>query len=536
MRPRPAFLLCFALVALSACAKKEVTDFSGAASAAQPPAIGPAAALDVPQSAPPPVFEGRARSVVRLVQNTVADAAPVLEVRAWTRDGRMVPDLDFAVYWQTDDGPSLNSEKLGPEGRAFGPYPSGALIHRLYFRPTAFTAPALIQLGQFMQPGRILLVDVLILQAGVVTGVVLDETGAPVPNATLLGFQQAILNVDEAEEPPVDNMGSAGPDGSFRLGGFGPGPFVLEAASEGRVTVWRLAGVLAEAQELRGVELQMEPAHSVYGQVLNAEDAPVADARVVAGKAGRRALTRPGPIAEAVYVPGRQVVVRTNESGVFQLNGVPDTQEWNYNVEHPLHRKQLGRLDAGQLDLIVRLERGFEVRGIVRGADEVPVSGAAVMLLGGPRILSAVSNRKGEFVIGGLAEDSGRFLYVTQATHAPALIGPVDPGRNESLELRLSVRAPLAGTLTDANGTAVGGARVTLHWEGIPPGFPTEHYPAELLSLQSGLSSAAGAFAFDGIPAGTYRLEVTAEDGRRQTFPALRTGSEALALVLTVGK
>ncbi|MDA1259872.1 MAG: carboxypeptidase-like regulatory domain-containing protein [Planctomycetota bacterium] len=529
LRLRPALLVSFLIFVVAGCAKDEFADPSGK-NPSQPAPPGPSG---FQQPVPPPQFEAGAQSVLRVVPGTGPESAPLLEVHAWTRDGRKLQDLEYDVYWQTDEGPSLTAGKLGPEGSSQKSFPSGALIHRLLIRPTGYSAPLWIQVSQFVQPGRVLRVDGLVLPAAILSGVVLDENGAPIPGASLAGFQQPILRVDEADRPAVDNLGVTDENGAFRLGGFGPGPFVLEAGFEGRITVWRVAGALAEGQEIGGIELQMEPAHTVHGQVLSDSGEPVKAARIVAGKTGRRQLTRPGPTPEISYVPARQAVARSDDNGVFQLLLVPDSQEWNVNVDHPRFHKFLGRLEAGQVDLVVRLVRGLEARGTVFDHAGERLTGASVVLLGGSQPLAVQSNRQGVFAIGGLDEEAGRFLYVSHAEHAPLLLGPVDLSSGQHLEIHLSARVQLGGTLSDGEGRPLGGARVTLRSEALPEGFPPEHYPAELLSLQSGLSSASGAFSFDGIPAGLYRAEVTAQDGRTQSFSGLSTGSEDLKLVLT---
>lgn len=510
------------LLAAAACSKDEF---------APPPTPAGSAAAQQPPADPAPSFA--ADELARVAARAAADPAqpPVLELRCWTRDGRAVPDLSFDIYWQTDEGPSITAGKLGPDGWSRNGLPSGALIHSVKVRPTAYTAPRPVQVGQYAQPGRIVRVDALILPAAVVSGVVLDETGTPVPGAMLAGFHAVRSAVDSQERPAADNAGQSGEDGRFRLGGFAPGPFVLEAAQEGRMNVWRVTGQLAEGEEVGGVELLLEPAHTVHGQVLDPDGAPVRGARVVAGKPDRRTLTRPGPTPELVYVPARQAVTTTDEQGLFQLPLVPDAQEWNVNVDHARFRKWLGRIEAGQVDLIVRLERGLEARGSVLDAAGERLQGAAVVLLGGAKPAAAQTNRHGVFAIGGLDESAGRYLYISHPEHAPLLIGPVDLAGGKAIEARLGARESLHGRVTD-HGAPVGGARLTLNFAELPAGFPEEAYPAELRSLQSGLSGADGSFEFAGIPAGLYRVEVSAADGRARVFDGLRTGAAAHALAL----
>lgn len=513
--------LCAALLA-AACAEDE---FAPPTPGGEPPA-GAAPA----QAAAPPSFADGELQQIRALPGVAADAEPALQVFAWSREGLALADMDADVYWQTDQGPSLTTVRTGPEGWTHNLFPSGALIHRLLIRPTATSAPHWVQVGQYMQPGRIVRVDALILRAAMIRGVVLDEAGAPIPGATVAGFQRPLTAVDPEEKPAADNFGAADENGAFLLGGFGPGPFVLEAAAEGRVNTWRLTGTLEEGELVEGVELPMEPAHAVHGQALDPDGAPVRGARVIAGRGGRRQTTQPGPKESIVYVPARQTVTASDDSGVFTLPLVPDSQQWNLNVDHPRFRKHVGRLEAGQVDVIVRLERGLEVRGSVLDAGGGALANAAVVLLGAKPSV-AQSNRRGVFVLGGLDEEAGRFLYVSHAGWAPRLLGPMDPASGEEVAIRLEERAPLAGRLVGADGAPIAGARLTLHFLDLPPGFPDQHYPPDLRSLQSGLSGPDGGFSFDGLPGGRYRVEADAGDGRAGAFE-LRTGEAARDLAL----
>lgn len=530
LRSRPVLASALLAAALVACAKDEfqVPPAGGTgAGASQQNGGDPAAGGR--SSAPPRILKDEFFSV-QVLPGAAADAPPALELRAWTADGRPVPDLKYDVYWQTDAGPSISNSVLGPEGWTRNGLAPGALVHRVQIPPTGWTAPRAVPVNQYAQPGRLILVDAIIQPAGIVSGVVLDENGAPVPKAAVAGFQRALPMVDAEERPAADNAGIAEEDGTFRLGGFGPGPFVLEASSEQRVNVWRLTGVIEEGKEIAGVELVLEPCHGVHGQVLDPGGAPVRNARVIAGKPGRRELSRPGPVENIAYVPARQIVTSTDENGLFFLQTVPDSQEWNLNVSHPRFRKSVSTIAAGQVDVAVRLERGLEARGSVFDAAGERVAGAAVLLIGGAAPQAAQTNRHGVFVIGGLDDASGRYLYVRHPDHAPALIGPVTLDAGQDLEIRLAAPAELSGVLEDAGGAPLAGARVTLQLLDLPEGFPEAAYPADLRGLQSGLTAASGAFRFTGICAGAYRIEVQTADGRTRTTDGWRTGETGRTL------
>lgn len=460
------------------------------------------------------------------------DQVPILEIRLWSRDGKPVPDIGYEVFWQTDDGPSVTNSLVNVEGWSRGGMIAGSRVHRVRIRPTGYSAPQTVQVNQFMQLGRIVRVDVLVLAAAVVSGVVLDESGAPVAKAKLAAFHSVRSAVDSEQRPAADTFGDTDEQGRFRLGGFPPGPFVLEAVTEQRVTVWRVTGTLTEGQEVSGVEILMELGHTVHGQVLDPNGVPVPNANVVAGKPARRQQTRPGPIATLTYVPTRQVVTATDEKGVFQLPQVPDSQEWAINVDHPRYRKSVSKILAGQVDVLVLLERGLEVTGEVTSSDGLPLAGATVSLLGGAEIPSATTLRTGRFMLGGLTEQVGRYLFLQHAKHAPTFLGPVSLQAGEALSIQLAAPARLGASLHTADGSPVAGARVILQYLDLPQGFPAAAYPADLLTRQSGLSSAEGEFFFDGIPAGRYRVEVIQLDGKRKSFEDLNTAEPSRKLTI----
>ncbi len=526
-------VLMLALAGTAGCGR----DSASVIPAGSGPARGPEAVVQQGTSVRPgqPVA-APAKNEVAVLRCDEAKEYPVIEVRAWTvGEPRLVPAVAYDLYWQTDEGPSVTAGTTNADGWHFHTLPSGARLHRIYMRPSAFTAPVPLELGMSVQAGQLVRISLLLPPAAVIVGVVLDEAGQPVPGALVAAFHDPASIVDEQERPVADTKGNADEQGRFQLGGFPAGPFVLEAGLDNRVAVWRLTGSLAEGQVVEGVEILIEPGHSVFGQVLGLEGVPVANARVVAGKPGRRQQGKPGPVAEVQYIPGRQSVARTDEKGTFMLGAVPDSQEWNLNVEHPLYKRHLGRIEAGQTDVLVQLDGGLRIEGILTDGLGQPVPKIALNLTDGAEFAtSATTGRQGRFLFGGLEAGKSYWILAAPPGFAPLLHGPVPLAANavSGLELRLLPAQKITGRAADADGRPTAGARVAIRRTDLPPGLPEKGLAPVVLGQASVLTGDGGDFQFDGLADGDYQLTVTAPDGRTAGVPHVRPGADPLAVTL----
>ncbi len=506
---------------------------SGTAARQNPPAANPGAGARTAAGAQDPQAPPT-KTRVGFYESAEAKEAPFFEVRTWTnREVKPLPNVDYDLYWQTDEGPNVSHGHTNAAGLDKVGLPSTAKIHRLQIRSAPFIAPVSVPVGQFLQPGRVLRADVLVAPAASIAGVVLDENGAPVPKAQLAAFHQPFMRVDDQERPGPDAKGEADEEGRFILGGFPAGPFVLEAGSGDQVTLWRLTGTLTEGQRVEGAEILLGMAHVVYGQVLGADGQPAAGARIIAGKKGRRTQSRPGPTPELSYIPGRQAVTTSDAKGSFVLPAVPNVQEWNLNVEHSLHKHWLGVLEAGKTDVLVQLEAGLRVEGTLLDPDGQPLARAAVLILGKDLIpATGTTNRDGLFGFGGMEANEALWLVCAQPGFAPLLHGPfaLDAQPITGVELRLQAAARIAGKAVSADGKPVSGARIALRRTDLPADLPEKGLSPLVLGRASVLTGDGGDFAFEELAQGDYELIATAPNGAQSKLESVSAGGAPLEI------
>jgi hypothetical protein len=151
------------------------------------------------------------------------------------------------------------------------------------------------------------------------------------------------------------------------------------------------------------------------------------------------------------------------------------------------------------------LWRGREtITGVALGPDGAPLAGAAVHARGydeeGQRLARpALSGGDGRFVLSALPRGS----YALDGSYPglpPVWIDAVASGAAD-VRIRFAAGASLAGRVVDARGTPVGDFELMVQSDEAPPRARAVRDPT-------------GAFAVDGLAAGTYEVAARAPDGR----------------------
>ena len=445
-----------------------------------------------------------------------------------------VPGVRLEVWWTLDEEPNRTTATVGPGGEDLVLMPHGARLVEIRAGPTARTAPARVARDTLLRGGQSELVELHVALGGSVRGQVVDELGRPLAEARVAGFHRDPAALDDELAPVPDSWARCDEEGRFHLGGFPPGPFVIEPVLDGQVGVRRAAGRMVDAEMLDGFELVCAPGHRVLGQVHDAAGAGIAAAQVVAGRPGRRQEVDPGPAPDTWYLAARSLHVTTDADGLFALPLVPDAETWNINARHPRHLRRVVQLAPGEVDVFVLLDAAAVLEGKVYGADGVAGGAAALVLLLDGQEQAAVSDRQGDFLFGELLPGAEAWLLAVAPGHAPHLRGPLTLASDAPpLTIRLEAGEVLAGVLRAVDGAPLADTPVVLEEATSPePGFPEDRLPLRFLKRGEARTGGDGSFRWEELPRGSYRLTVLPPGRPPVIFEALAAGETALDLRL----
>jgi len=249
-------------------------------------------------------------------------------------------------------------------------------------------------------------------RAGVVSGLVVDESGTPLPGmeVVLVGTNadRARLRGDAELALAGDwyvNTRTARADagGRFTFGALPAGSFRLHARASGRPKGPPLELQLAQGETREGVELLYPAGETITGTVVDAEGRGIGgvyvNASLVAARGGSGGA------------PGTTVSFRTGGSGSFELTGlVPgayDLDLWPFDAadepDAPWLPARREAVESGGPALRVELPRGVTIRGTLVDADGAALVGHIVLAEGiGPfedASASTATDDQGRFVL-----------------------------------------------------------------------------------------------------------------------------------------
>jgi protocatechuate 3,4-dioxygenase beta subunit len=252
------------------------------------------------------------------------------------------------------------------------------------------------------------------LGAGAITGVVVDDKGAPVPSA-LVRCRHA---GGDGEELAPRAEARAGDDGRFSLGGLDPGLHDVWVVCEG------CASAHARVPTGSEVTLKIAAGGSIVGRVVSAEDGEAVPAFTVL-------VSRPRGVAETVVDESTVV----DAEGRFEVRGL---EPGEYKVRATAHGfapsppqgASVGAEDPAELTL--RLTRGATIFGRVteRGSGK-PLGWARITVEGGvgdgssavPLSVTTVTDDHGEFELGGVAPGLRSVLAAAFGHHMSMVSG-----------------------------------------------------------------------------------------------------------------
>lgn len=456
----------------------------------------------------------------------------VLEVRLFL-NGEPVPNQPFDVHWLDDGNPSKTASRTEADGVRKVPFDHGAQILRVLVNPGPRNAPRQVVEKTFILGNRTHVVSIDLQPGGIVSGVVLDVEGNPMPDADVVGFFDTPESLDQQQHPTGRSLSKTDAQGRFRMGGFPAGPFTLEAVKEGQVAVWRPGGLIAPGQELKDLEILMEPCFTAYGQVLDMQDQVIPGALVVAGKPGRRRNRRDTSHEQVFHYGPRAMVTLSAEDGTFTIPNVPESQNWMVNVTHPQFKRTINLLEAGQLDIWIEMARGADLQGSVTDGEGKPLAQTQIWMLTDEGEPSSFTDGNGRYLFGALDPLEKVYMIFYKPGYGMAFLGPmaVEEGM-EPVDVVLDGSNLITGILVDAAGEPVSGGGLRIQGQVPEPGFPSMRLPERFLDQYAVLSGPDGRFTFEGLYDGVFSVTATVPGKSRIVVEGIKPDGKELRLQL----
>ena len=270
-------------------------------------------------------------------------------------------------------------------------------------------------------------------------------------------------------------------EGTFETEPLSPDDYSLFVRAEGYAPSMT-EGIEVKSGETARVEIKLGPPATIAGKVSSEKGlTPVSGARIALLKEREEEIFTFGFGFDDRDLLGEPVL--SDDTGAFRIYGLP-VGKFRLKVAHPDFAEETKPVELAKEGETVRVEfilkKGRTISGTVRdGATSSPIAGAVVTISSGKGtggILekmipsmgrkgpgSATSDAAGKWNIANIAPGDYRLLAVHKDYAAPESKSvTVKPDADASgVELVLSGGARVHGTVKDAGGKAVSGARVT---------------------------------------------------------------------------
>lgn len=330
--------------------------------------------------------------------------------------------------------------------------------------------------------------DFDLLPGGAVEGIVVDERGTPVPDASVNYALLIPRATGYAYRGARASQGvRADADGRFRIAPLQPATYQLLAAGPSASTPAPMSVRVALLETRDDLRLVVQRGNTVTGRVVDEGEDPVPDARV-----------------HASHRAGNLLQVDTALDGTFELSGVHEGV-WSFHAEAgdggvgPRIERSIG---PDPDSLVLPLTRGGRLEG------RVAEGGGARLTLEappGPATFETMRQTKAVRGLAEVADGAGAFTFASvpagswivsaraEDGRTGSASAEISPGGKDDVALELVAPGEVSGVVRNRGG-ATDDLRVRLH-----------HDDRDLAAVGV---QADGSFSFDNVPAGTWGLEV----------------------------
>ncbi|HEX4960481.1 MAG TPA: carboxypeptidase regulatory-like domain-containing protein [Thermoanaerobaculia bacterium] len=346
------------------------------------------------------------------------------------------------------------------------------------------------------------------LAAGaVLAGRVTDSRGMPIAAASVwrslgeLSGPEWLPDRHGLDEPD----GKTAPDGSFRLTGLPlAAPIHLRVEHEGYVP---LAVPDVEVPVREPLHLEMKPARSLAGRVVDADGGPVAGAALTRGELNLE--SGQGSLNLGLTLGEGQPSARTDSQGAFRITGLePGTVDLRVQARGYATRTVHGipiPQDQDREGLEIVLQRGVLLAVKVLSPEGAPASDSMVRAESENQSFTSLADLDSMRGMFGSTDERGTCLIevvrpgnyrIVASIAGESVAKLVQAGEGTTpVELRFPAGAEVSGRVTDSQGQGVGRVLLALGTE-----------PESSMPQQSAWSGEDGGFVLRHVPDGAFRL------------------------------
>jgi len=340
------------------------------------------------------------------------------------------------------------------------------------------------------------------------SGTVTHNDGRP-----LEGVRVACYDINLQAYEPEDQMerfAITTADGTYEIKGLGDGMKRVVASKMGLATTVRPT---LQAPTLAKIDFLMADGVAIEGTVVEkGTSKPVPGARVMCRASGSRSGN---------VVPPRVESVLSDEHGRYALIGLEPgpCEVWARGRAHLQSPRQV--VEAGSDNVLVELPPAARLEGRVVDADtNESVQRYTLLVTGNPDTIIAsrpnrrrISDPEGRFVFAGV-QPMKLWMVVRADGYSETIDGPITVGQGEvatGLLIKLGRGATVKGVVTDAAGTGVGGARVTLSRSNVDLSKPENILIGAIVQAHAqriiGVSDEEGVYEVSGLREGDWRIK-----------------------------